>query len=644
MPMPGNHPVLGSEHTSKVPNAKKPKPRPPRGLRDRKFFPGRSLPTYTGPYSIGTMEIEVPVENPRVISHITRKKKHVLQLETVLMTIYYPASLESHNPPKDSRLSRQLWFGRPRYGMAQGYGDFAGLPTAVVLPLFLPALFTKLPAYRNAGIARHWAPNENFKNQGERAKTEEGEKPPGTDGPPCFPLMMFSHGLGGTRTMYSSLCGEFASYGFIVCAVEHRDGSSPRSYVNHAKSGYGSRQEREARGNLDHWHAEQAHGYDIVDYMFPQENPYDTGPNNPKGVDTELRKAQINLRMAEIEEAYQVMCKISSGDGQRIAEHNLRRKGYQGSSSYGLNGVDWKSWEGRVNLEHVTACGHSFGAATVVEMLRSRDRLKYYSQGIIYDIWGGGTLPPSEDDTYHRIRAPILAINSEAFTYWPENFHKVDAMVKEAQATPEPVPAWLLTVRGTVHISQSDFPLLYPRVCSLFLKAVASPHRALDINVNASLEFLSQVMPPSMTGFFRAFESENLLESKLSPLDRIPSSQLHRPKNKWVAARLEIRHEWIYRISPKLFRKLKRAKAQREGKSFDETGNEIWLHSKPDSELVEEHRRRMMQGAGKAEASVVDMCTPPELAGEATEGAGDTVLPMNGHTTLEPARPLDGIS
>lgn len=625
--MPMNHPVLGSEHTSKVPNAKKPKERPPRGIRDKWFFPGRSLPTYTGPYSIGTMEIEVPAQDPRIISHITRKKKHVLQLETVLMTIYYPANLESHTVSDPATLSRQLWFGRPRYGMTQGYGKFAGLPTGLVLPIFIPALFTKLPAYRNAGIARHWAPDANFKTRGNKAKTTQGEKPPNAAEMPQFPLMVFSHGLGGTRTMYSSLCGEFASYGYIVCAVEHRDGSSPRTYVNHAKSGYGSREEREKHGHVDHWSAEKKHDYDTVDYMFPQDNPFDTGPNNPKGVDTELRQAQIDLRMAEIEEAVRVMRVINEGDGEQVYKANLRRKGYRGASSFGLEGVNWPSWRDRVHLDHVTACGHSFGAATVVEMLRSRDRFPYYSQGLIYDIWGGGTKPPAEDPK-HRIRVPILAINSEAFTYWPSNFEKVDALMKETESDPEPAPAWLMTVRGTVHISQSDFTLLYPHLSSLLLKAVASPRRALDININASLEFLSQVMPADLTGGFRSFDNEDMLESKLSPLERIPSSQMLRPSHKWVALRLKIRHEWFYRTSPKLFRKLKRKKLEREGKSPDEAGNEVWLHYKPPLELLEEHRRRMKFGDDLAVAAELKLPPSPRSSTEVdlTEDAGSTEL------------------
>lgn len=578
------------------------------------------------------MEIEVPVENPRVISsHITRKKKHVLQLETVLMTVYYPASLESHNPPKEERLSRQLWFGRPRLGTAQGYAKFAGLPTSIVLPVFAPALFTKLPAYRNANVARHWAPKKNFRTEGEDAKTTEGDKPPNTGDLPCFPLIMFSHGLGGTRTMYSTLCGEFASYGFVVCAVEHRDGSAPRSYVNHAKTGYGSRKEREEGGRVDHWHAEQRHGYDVVDYMFPQDNPLDSGPNNPKGVDTELRGAQIDLRMAEIEEAFRIMSVIAAGDGEQIATYNMRRKGFKGASSFGLDGVDWKSWQGRVKLDHVTACGHSFGAATTVEMLRSKARFPYFSQGIIYDIWGAGTRDTNEEDPSHRIQVPLLAINSEAFTYWPSNFDKVDGMVKETQSAPEAAPAWLMTVRGTVHISQSDFVLLYPNLSSLFLKAVASPRRALDINVNASLEFFSQVMPKDLTGGFHAFDNENILENELSPLDRIPSSQMHRPDKKWVAARLKIRHEWAYRISPKLFRKLKRAQAERQGK-VEDTTNEVWLHSKPTEELVGEHRRRIMRGQGVEEVAVLDSSVGLKPEEEAGQDASDTALHADGPT------------
>lgn len=508
------------------------------------------------------------------------------------MTVYYPASMEAHHLSKrNHELSRQLWFGRPRYGMAEGYAHFAGVPTWLALPIFTPALFTKLPAYRNADIASHWAPAGNSRSEGKKVKMQTGVKPEGATEMPCFPLIIFSHGLGGTRTMYSSLCGEFASYGFVVCAVEHRDGSGIRSYINHSRNGLGSMAEREEDGHVDHWQKEREQGFDVQDYLFPLNNPMDTAPNNDKGVDSELRQAQVQLRLAEIEEAYDVICQIANGDGKRIEDANLRRKGFKGSSSKGLDNVNWNAWKGRVRLDHVTAAGHSFGAATTVEMLRMGKRFHYLSQGIIYDIWGAGTKPLEKEDPGNLIRTPILAINSEAFTYWPKNYELVNAVIGEAQNSPEPAPSWLMTVRGTIHVSQSDFPLIWPHICSIVLKNIANPKRALDININASLEFLGSVMPADMAQVNRGYKNEGLLESDLSPLEKIPSSQLHRPKDEWVAARLRINHEWMYRISPSLFRSLTRRKARKEGRE-GETGAEIWLHAKPGPEAIADHLRR----------------------------------------------------
>lgn len=114
----------------------------------------------------------------------------------------------------------------------------------------------------------------------------------------------------------------------------------------------------------------------------------DTAPNNEHGVDGELRSAQIELRLCELEEAYRVLKMISDGDGEEIARQNLRGEGYVGGSSRGLGGIDWAQWKHRFHVDKMTVAGHSFGAATVVEVLRHTERFTNVQAGIIYDIWG----------------------------------------------------------------------------------------------------------------------------------------------------------------------------------------------------------------------------------------------------------------
>jgi len=122
--------------------------------------------------------------------------------------------------------------------------------------------------------------------------------------------------------------------------------------------------------------------------LTPTDNPYDTSPGSENGVDRELRDAQIDLRMSEIEEARDVLQMIYDGRGQEVARQNLRRKGNKGASSHGIDGVDWARWKEGFYMDNVTAMGHSFGAATCIEMLRHDDRFNWLSQGIILDIWG----------------------------------------------------------------------------------------------------------------------------------------------------------------------------------------------------------------------------------------------------------------
>lgn len=539
------------------------------------------------------MEIEVPAEEPRAFSHIKRQHAHALELETVLMTIYYPSALGSGSgeaPDGSKNWSRETWIPSPRVSSSHGLGKFAGVGW-LGLPFFASTtLFTKLPAYRNARLATHWPPYEDLASGGLRAKNEEGPAPPGGPKMPRFPLMIFSHGLGGSRTMYSSLCGEFASYGFVVVAVEHRDGSGTRTFVNHHPEGEGSMGEREKNGHLEHTQTHRERGYGMIDYMYPLNNAMDTAPNNDKGVDRELRDAQLQLRSAEILEAYRVISQIANGNGHDIAQKNMRAKGYVGGSSRGLAGVDWDSWHNRVHLDSVTMTGHSFGAATTINVLRNSTTFSWVTQGIIYDIWAAGMhMPSPEEAAEKKLQVPLLAINSEAFTYWKSNLDLVKELVNEA--TSNDALAWLMTVRGTVHVNQSDVSILYPTICELGLKMTANPQRALDLNINASLEFLQLVLPSDMAIILRSMQDEKLLQMAVTDRSQVAEADIRKPEQAWVAARLKMPHELSYHLDPRKRAQRRKQHKKAIGRIKDGIAceEEVWLHIAPDSEMLVRH-------------------------------------------------------
>lgn len=566
------HPKHAKTRHTEAPKGKKPKARPPRSIRDRIPFYGK-LPKYTGPYEVGTIDLEVPAKEPRTFSDITRQKVHVLALETVLMTIYYPAHINAGVEIQTSAAKqrfRPTWLSRPRDLTSRGYARFAALPERLTMLWFLcTTWFTKLPAYKNARIADHWPQPGRATAHHRKTTRMKGDPPPGGLEQPKFPLIFFSHGLGGTRTAYSSVCGEFASHGFVVVALEHRDGSGPRTIINHPEYGPASRENREKLGNIEHRADEYDRPYDMVDFVFPKHDRYDTTPGHE--VDKELRSAQIDLRLAEIQEAYLIMHDICAGNGADVAANNLRLKGAIGASRAALDGIDWSYWTDRFHTDGVTMVGHSFGATTTVELLRQRaeDRFQYATQGIVYDIWG----MPVRANPSHHIQVPLLGINSEAFMYWSDNFNVARNIAHETLEAGQ--PAWLLTVRGTVHISQSDFCILYPHIASLVLKMTADPVRAIDLNLDASLDFLARVMPEHILKpdqpFLRTLQEKKLLD--LPVLHDLPTE--HQPDEKWMAIRLKIRHEGIKRLKPGA-RKRYWEKLRKMGQE------EVWVHLSPE--------------------------------------------------------------
>lgn len=165
--------------------------------------------------------------------------------------------------------------------------------------------------------------------------------------------------------------------------------------------------------------------------------------------------------------------------------------------------------------------------------------------------------------------------------YWQQNFDAAMSLMKETKESG--APAYLLTVRGSVHISQSDFSLLYKGITNLLMKATVHPQRAIDLNISASLEFLRLVAPASGAGkslINRSMTDEGLLNTEL--LEEVPSE--HRPTDQWIAARLKIPHEFRTRLTAGVQRQFKK---NGRGGTVYSTGDEVWMHFKPTAEELE---------------------------------------------------------
>lgn len=52
-----------------------------------------------------------------------------------------------------------------------------------------------------------------------------------------LPMVVFTHGMAGMSQSYSNLLGSIASHGYVVAAVEHRDGSGPGTVVHYPTGG-----------------------------------------------------------------------------------------------------------------------------------------------------------------------------------------------------------------------------------------------------------------------------------------------------------------------------------------------------------------------------------------------------------------------
>ena len=272
------------------------------------------LPKYPGPYQVGSIDVEIRLSEPRKFDVIETN------VETILVRLFYPT--------KSNALTKKAisptWLPQPSMEYAKGYAEFLKLPILPAsLALYLAVYNTTIPVIENA-------PPIN---------------PPNSQ----FPVMIFSHGLGGSRNAYSQWCGSIASYGVFVAAIEHRDGTAPNS---------------------------------IVHFGTPKQStvPYRRVPVYNDETKA-YRTAQLAQRTFEVSKLVTLLRELNHG---KVIDVNDDKKSV----------LD--KFKGILNTKkgEIIMAGHSFGAATTVAVCNDKENVEAdyplqdeFKAGIMLDIW-----------------------------------------------------------------------------------------------------------------------------------------------------------------------------------------------------------------------------------------------------------------
>ncbi|XP_053317212.1 platelet-activating factor acetylhydrolase isoform X2 [Spea bombifrons] len=259
-----------------------------------------------------------------------------------------------------------------------------------------------------------------------------------------YPLVIFSHGLGAFRTLYSAVCIGLASQGFVVAAVEHRDESASATFYFREKSTDGP-------CDGDCGGLEEVWLYNKTPKAGSDEFP--------------LRFEQVQKRADECIRALDLLLDINAG---KSVTNSLPSP------------FDWRLLKDSLDVGRISVAGHSFGAATAIKALGRDARFRC---GIALDAW----MFSLKNEVFSAIQQPVLFVNSEKFQ-WVENIlimKKMDSSSAERK---------MITIKGSVHQSFPDFTFLTGYlVGKIFkLKGEIDPYICMDIIINVTLAFLQR--------------------------------------------------------------------------------------------------------------------------------------------------------
>ena len=427
--------------------------------------PLRSFPAYAGPYSVGSLDVELPAAELE-----TTHSGPDSDIATIAFRVFYPCELDA----KKRRPVR--WLPDPQRSFFSAYAQFLGAgPTlADAISYLTPHLYyITIPVQRNAPVLK--------------PETASGR----------WPVIIFSHGLGGSRNTYSHLLGSLASHGMVVVATEHRDGSAPISFMQATKT------------------------------TEPRSIPYNRVSHSVSPTVHAARDDQLKIRLWENSLVHAALLRIDS-------EEKLTALGCKETSSTPRVLSEMAHVLDIHRPGAITWAGHSFGAATTIQLVKSvywrcsNPAAKGYtplftpssdsplvkqitarSPVIILDLWAMPLQSPSttwlrtKPMPSYDVSSPLaagggslLVILSEAFFKWRSNLNEIRRALappilegkNSGQRFSKPRFFYPL---NSAHLSQSDFGILFPWFTRKIFGAM-EPERVVRLNARVILQTLRE--------------------------------------------------------------------------------------------------------------------------------------------------------
>lgn len=266
---------------------------------------------------------------------------------------------------------------------------------------------------------------------GEKAKVDKKLK-----------CIIFSHGLGSYRSMYSTIYAELASRGYIVASVEHRDESACHTF---------------------YYTSEENAKNDVKSSIYYRQIKFGKGH-------FEERLKQVEIRAEECSRILDFFINLNNG----VVPHNIM----DSVPSSAETKFKLSDLVGKINTDSITMSGHSFGGATALLALSKRPE---FAQGVILDPW---MFPIKDKDLDDKIKQPLIFINTQTFHIASNVAIMEKFMSKDRRRE-------MYTILHTTHENQGDPIFWSGSWLNLFMKKI-NPTTGMRINNSLVLKFLQE--------------------------------------------------------------------------------------------------------------------------------------------------------